>query len=445
MLTDLHTAWFVFLNMANQLWAVGPLAIALKFIPFVLFFEIPLQLLMMFGVLRWATRRRHEVPHDTPFYPDVSCVILCYSEGRDVVSTIQSLTEQLYPGHIELVAVVDGSIKNADTYAAVQDCVDYVQAQANRSIRVLPKQQRGGRVSSINLGMTCSSGEIIMVLDGDTSFDNDMVANAIPHFSAPNVVAVSGNLRVRNSCESIVTRLQSIEYMLSIHASRIALSEINAVNNVSGAFGIFRRSFVDHIGGWDSGTAEDLDMTIRIKKYFARHPQLRIKFEPYAIGHTDVPGTLMGFFDQRLRWDGDLFYVYFRKYRGALRPQLLGWTNFILIMWTGVFFQILLPLGITIYTAYIFFVYPAAFVLGVLFFIYLFYLLMALLFYLEYLILVSERPRTDAALAWVLPLYPVLTFASRVWSGVATLSEIFMRSHLDSSMAPWWVLKKTKF
>ncbi len=443
--TELATSWFVFLGLINQLWSEGPVQIALKFIPFVLFFELPVQLLMMFGVLRWATLRQNDVRWDAPFYPKVSCVILCYSEGEDVISTIQSLTEQIYPGHIELVAVIDGSIRNAETYRAVKRCVKYVNAQASRSIRVLPKSQRGGRVSSINLGLSCASGEVIMVLDGDTSFDNDMVANAIPHFQDPNVVAVSGNLRVRNARESIATRLQAIEYMLSIHASRIGLDQFNAVNNVSGAFGVFRRSFVEHIGGWDSGTAEDLDMTIRIKKYFARHPQLRIRFEPYAIGHTDVPGTVLGFFNQRLRWDGDLFYVYFRKYRSALRPQLLGWTNFILIMWTGVFFQILLPLGIMIYTTYIFFVYSASFVIGVLMFVYCFYLAMTMAFFLEYLLLVSERPRQDLQLAWVLPLYPLLTFASRIWSGVATLAELFMRSHLDSSMAPWWVLKKTKF
>lgn len=312
-------------------------------------------------------------------------------------------------------------------------------------MRILPKRQRGGRVSSINLGLACASGEIVMVLDGDTSFDNDMVSNAVSHFQDPNVVAVSGNLRVRNARKSIATRLQAIEYMLSIHASRIALDQFNAVNNVSGAFGVFRRSFVEHIGGWDSGTAEDLDMTIRIKKYFSRHPELRIRFEPYAIGHTDVPDTVWGFFNQRLRWDGDLFYVYFRKYRDALRPGLLGWPNFIAIMWTGVFFQILLPLGIIFYTTYIFLVYPAAFVVGVLIFIYFFYLFLTVIFYIEYLLLVSERPRQDFELAWVLPFYPLLTFASRIWSGVATLSEIFMRSHLDSSMAPWWVLKKTKF
>lgn len=177
-----------------------------------------------------------------------------------------------------------------------------------------------------------------------------------------------------------------------------------------------------------------------------RYPRgVRIRFEPYAIGHTDVPETLRGFFIQRLRWDGDLFYVYLRKYRHALTPRLLGWTNFLMLMWTGLLFQIVLPLVIIIYTTYIFVVYPASFVFGVLLFIYSFYVLITVLFFLEYIVLVSERPREDLRFAWCLPLFPVLAFASRVWCGVAGLSEMLLKSHLDSSMAPWWVLRKTKF
>lgn len=437
--------WFTFTSLVAQIWVSGPMEVALKFVPFALFIEMPVQITIMLGVLKWAVYRDHSVPLDLPYYPRVSCVILCYAEGAAVASTIRSLAEQIYPGHIELLIVVDGSRQNRATLEVSNAMVPEVTRLRNRSIKVLPKLQRGGRVSGCNLGLELATGEILMALDGDTSFDNDMVANAVKHFREPNVVGVAGNLRVRNANVSLVTRLQAIEYMLTIHASRIGLDQFNAVNNISGAFGVFRRSFIKKVGGWDSGTAEDLDMTLRIKKYFGRHPELKIRFEPYAIGHTDVPETLRGFFNQRLRWDGDLFYVYLRKYRHALTPRLLGWTNFVMLMWTGLLFQIVLPLVIIIYTTYIFVVYPASFVFGVLLFIYSFYLLITALFFLEYILLVSERPREDLRFAWCLPLFPVLAFASRVWCGVAGLSEMLLKSHLDSSMAPWWVLRKTKF
>ena len=128
----------------------------------------------------------------------------------------------------------------------------------NRAILVVPKWQRGGRVSSLNAGLKFATGDIVMALDADTSFDNDMVAKSVKYFLDPNVIAVSGALRVRNAKKNLLTWLQALEYIISIHAGKVALASFNIINNVSGAFGIFRTSMIRHIGGWDTGTAEDL-------------------------------------------------------------------------------------------------------------------------------------------------------------------------------------------
>ena len=37
--------------------------------------------------------------------------------------------------------------------------------------------------------------------------------------------------------------------------------------------------------------------------------------------------------------------------------------------------------------------------------------------------------------------FPGFTFLTRCWSAVATLNELLTRSHLDSAMAPTWVLR----
>ena len=65
--------------------------------------------------------------------------------------------------------------------------------------------------------------------------------------------------------------------------------------------------------------------------------------------------------------------------------------------------------------------------------------------YVEYVTLLSERRRYDLGFAWVLLFFPAFAFVTRLWNGIATLAEMFLKSHLDSSMAPWWVLRKTKF
>ena len=438
-------AWQTFRLLLDTPFGAGWMDLLVKFIPFVLFLELPVYLFILLGVVRHALRRDFEVPEDRAFLPRVSCLITCYSEGAEVQRTILSLAEQRYDGQIEIIALIDGAVDNQTTYAAALAMAPHVHKLGNRTLRVVPKWQRGGRVSSLNLGLHLAKGAVVMALDGDTSFDNDMVRNATRHFEDPDVVAVAGSLRVRNDSVNLVTRLQAMEYLLSIQMSRVGLSEFNVVNNVSGAFGIFRRSFIEKIGGWDTGTAEDLDLTLRIKNYFGRYPSLRIVFDPRAVGHTDAPSTWSTFFRQRQRWDGDLYYLYIRKHMLSFSPGILGWRNLILQVWTGLFFQVVMPFIIVFYSLALFLLYPPGLVAGIWLLVYFFYLLVSTVFYTAHILFVSNNRAEDARLAWLLPLLPHFTFIQRICSAVATVREITYRTHLDSNMAPWWVLRNSKF
>lgn len=436
-----HTLILLLLSMFQH----GLELFILKFVPFFIFLEMPVYLLVLIGILKYYSKELTPALENPAFLPTVSCIITCYSEGEDVQITIRSLCEQLYMGRIEIIAVIDGAHQNRNTYSAAQEMKAYFRDKPRRILRILPKWQRGGRVSTLNAGLQCATGEIVINVDGDTSFDNDMVYRATRQFINPNVVGVAGNLRVRNKNASMVTHLQAIEYLISIHATRTGLSEFNLVNNISGAFGIFRKAFIQKLGGWDSGTAEDLDMTLRIKNYFARHPDLRICFEPRAIGHTDVPTTFYDFFNQRLRWDGDLFYIYIRKHYLSFNPRLLGWKNMLMQLLVGMLFQIVLPFVILFYSCYIFAVYPTGLVLAVWALVYLLYLAITIIFFFVSILLLSERPWQDLRLAPYLFIMPFFTFSMRIWAAIACMKELFMQSHLDSTMAPWWVLKKGKF
>ncbi|TPG80231.1 glycosyltransferase family 2 protein [Pseudomonas mandelii] len=413
--------------------------------PLFLIFELPLMIMVMLGVLRWFARRRTRVPKISVYRPKVSCIITCYSEGMDVQTTLLSLCEQTYPGHIEMIPVVDGATMNQPTLSAVRSFNVDPQLYPRRHLRPIAKWQRGGRVSSLNAGLSLASGEIVMALDGDTSFDNNMVSSIVRHFEDPSVPAVAGSLRVRNVWASWVTAMQALEYLLSIHMSKIGLAEWNLVNNVSGAFGAFRRSFLVKIGGWNTHTAEDLDLTLRIKSYFKRH-DLRIPFEPEAIGHTDAPSTLSQFLMQRLRWDGDLFFLYIRKHNHNINPSLLGWPTFLMILLSGFFFQLVLPFLIFSYTLLALFVLPGKTLLFLFVLIYALYLTITAMLFAAMLLMVSDRPAKDIVLGLLVPFFPLFMLLLRCWSAVAMLNEIFRRGHEESSMAPWWVLKRaTRF
>ncbi|MGH8462186.1 MAG: glycosyltransferase family 2 protein [Stenotrophobium sp.] len=429
--------WLVFVSLVSA----NAEDIALKFAPFVLFLELPLYVITWMGVMHYLWRRHYENPVEIPYYPRVSCICNAYAEGRDVQYSVRSLLEQIYPGHIELLLVLDGAVANRDTYHAISELVPYFNRSSRRSVRFIPKPQRGGRVSATNTGLLYATGEIVMALDADTSFDNEMVANAVKPFANPNVVGATGPLRVRNASKSLATRLQAVEYMLAIYLGKVGLAEWNLINNLPGAYMIYRKSMLDHVGGWNTGTGEDLDLTLRVKQYISRHPQLLLVFAPGAVAHTDVPDTFAAFYTQRLRWDGDLSYVYFRKHWHSFSP-MIGWKNFLSVIWYGLLFQIFLPILQVGSLAYMLLFKPLPFFIGVMLLVYCFYFLLTLLQFVLFIALLSERPRTDAGFIVMVPLMPLFMISARIWSVVATLHEWFNHAHQDSPMGPWWVIRR---
>ncbi|MEH6453892.1 MAG: glycosyltransferase [Psychromonas sp.] len=439
MSSDINTVIYILLDIWHLL--TENLLLAVWWVPLVFLYELPIIFLTLSGIMLWYKRTRLSVPKTCHYYPKVSCIITCYSEGEAVKVTIDSFIEQTYPGEIEIIAVVDGAVQNASTYqaarASAKACIS-----AKRQVIVLPKWQRGGRVSTLNAGLHYATGELVINADADTSFDNNMVSQIVPYFEDPNVPALGGALRVRNIKQTIWSRMQAIEYLISMQGGKTGLAQWNMLNNISGAFGAFRRKFLLQIGGWDTHTAEDLDLTIRIKQYFKRHPKMRIPFATLAIGHTDVPADLKSLLLQRLRWDGDLLFLYFRKHWPAFTPKLLGWPTFLYTLFYGFLQNVLMPFISIIYFIWLIWMFPWQLNASIISLIYFLYLAITVFFYLIILIAISERFMQDLMLAAWLPLYPFYALLMRFISLFALMNEIFRRSHEESGMAPWWILKR---
>ncbi len=192
--------------------------------------------------------------------------------------TLQTLCEQVYPGEIELIPVVDGASQNHETLRVIRELrliaaftpiVCYAQSLNGSAVAVcLPS----------NAGLAQASGEIVLALDGDTSFDNNTISALVRHFADPNVPAVSGSLRVRNATTSWVsTYFKNLSiFCRYTPAKQACLNGIRSIIFLA-LLVLFVKTFLQHIGGWDTHTAEDLDITLRIKSYFGRQPY-RIPF-----------------------------------------------------------------------------------------------------------------------------------------------------------------------
>jgi poly-beta-1,6-N-acetyl-D-glucosamine synthase len=131
----------------------------LVFLPVFILIELPIIIIGYFGLMHWAWRKEEVVLKRTP---SISFVITCYGEGRDILQTIDTLIEQVYPGEIEVLPIVDGAIQNGDTYQAALEGARKHQGTKLRCVRVIPKWQRGGRVSTLNAGLANARNEIVI-------------------------------------------------------------------------------------------------------------------------------------------------------------------------------------------------------------------------------------------------------------------------------------------
>lgn len=406
--------------------------------------EAPYTVFIFLGVLFAYFKQVANFTKREPYYPKVSCVITAYNEGDDILFTLKTLEEQLYKGHIEVLIIIDGANINKNTLDVAMKYKRNFKPNNKRSLKVIPKLHRGGHASSSNLGFNLSTGDIVIMLDGDTSVDNDMISNMMQQFADPNVVACSGTLRARNIRENLVTKMQGIEYMLGIHMSRIGLASVNSINNVSGAFGAFRKSFMKKTTRWRNGSAEDLDLTLRLQSYFKRHKHLKVVHSQDSIAHTDVPETVWQLIKQRMRWDGDIYFIYIRRHLKKLLPKYLGWRTFFVTVFSGLFFHAVQPIVIVTSLVYSVFAFPMHVIISIYILVYFYYLVINIFLFITFILLVSERKKQDLAMWYVLLLMPIYTVFLKFVATAAILSEFFIKTHRDSSMAPTWVNKKVK-
>ncbi|QBR82883.1 glycosyltransferase family 2 protein [Legionella israelensis] len=416
------------------------------FFPFIVLIELPFHALtLLFAIKGWLKMQYTPPSLRVNYYPIVTVVITAYNETwEELYISIQAVAEQLYPGKIETLLIIDNAVENMQTVASAHQIAKIFDSIPNRTCKVIEKKARGGHASSMNLGLKLAKGEVLIMLDADTSIDNQTVTKAAAHFRNPNVIAVSGALRVRNIRSSILTRLQSIEYMIGIQLGRFGLTELHVTNNISGAFGIFRTGFLKQIGGWLNGTAEDLDLTLRIHVYASRYPHLKIIHEPYAIAWTTVPVSLRRLLKQRLRWDGDLFYIYVRRHWRKFSSSLMSRARLFFFSWYGLYYQLVLPFVLVFYTVLLIFTIDLAKIIAVFLLVYSYYLIMSGLLYIFFLLLVSERSRQDFTLIGWLLLMPLYQLFLRFMAMFFILNEIMFKGHQETSMAPWWVIRKTK-
>lgn len=311
---------------------------------FVFVFEFPRYMLGFISVAAItgyiARKSRGASPLGT-----MTVVIAGHNEQDSIERCVRSLHEQSRPPD-EIIVVSDGSTDHMPRKLR--------ELQKRRMIKEGHCTQiRSGKSAAVNLALSRATGDFVVNIDCDCTFDRHALRNIVAPMSDPRVGAVSGNILVRNARDNPITAFQGIEYLITISLGKRAANLTDQVSCVSGAFGAFRRKAWDEVGGLDSGGGEDLDVTLRLRK-----AGWKMAFAPNALCYTDVPDTLPALVRQRFRWERDAVRLRYRKHRDMLNPfsPRFSWQE-VIHEFDFMIFNIGAAIAFPIYTLWLFATY----------------------------------------------------------------------------------------
>lgn len=287
-------------------------------------------------------RRRTYEPTESamasPLTPPISVLLPAYNEEAGIVASVHSLLDLRYPLY-EVVVIDDGS-RDA-TIARLHDEFDLVPIRiamrdsvphaevletmvSKRDPRlVVIRKRNGGKADALNTGLCAASYPFVCSIDADTLIEEEALLRvAMPIIESPDkVVATGGIVRIANGCrieagrvtevglpKSRLATMQVVEYFRAFLVGRIAWSRLSALLIISGAFGLFRRSAVEEVGGWWTETVgEDAELVARLHRHFSsKGIDYRVEFVPDPVCWTEAPESLRVLGRQRRRWQRGL-------------------------------------------------------------------------------------------------------------------------------------------
>jgi cellulose synthase/poly-beta-1,6-N-acetylglucosamine synthase-like glycosyltransferase len=272
----------------------------------------------------------------------ISVLVPAYNEEKKIKDTIESIFEIDYPIK-EVIVLNDGSS-------------DGTREIVERLMKKYPKlklinKENTGKGDSLNKGIEIAKGELVVVVDADSSPAKDSFKKLVGFFDEKEVGAATC-VFIPKKADKFIEKLQVIEYNV-IAFTRKLLGYVDAIYVTPGPLAMYRKSALKKVGGFDTkNMTEDIEITWRLT-YAGYKREMCLSTNAATV----VPDNLKGWYRQRIRWNvGGLQCI--SKYRKSfLKKGILGMfilpffllQLFLGVLGLGVFFYLLITRFISNY------------------------------------------------------------------------------------------------
>ena len=286
----------------------------------------------------------------------ISILVPAHNEEKTIVATVRSLLMLNY-GQFEIIVVNDGSTDGTlkrlvEAFELRRMDKVYRRSIATRPVRgvygslvqtslIVVDKQQGGKADALNAGVNLSRYPLFCSVDADSVIEEDALLKVVkPFMEHPEeMVAVGGIVRCINGCEvtdgrvtkvrlpqEALPTMQVVEYLRAFLTGRIGWSVLRSLLIISGAFGLYKKSEVIEVGGYDLFTdTEDLELVVQLHENLRRKKKpYRIVFVPDPVCWTEVPGTWKVLSRQRRRWHRGMLQTFARHKSGFFNPRFGG-------------------------------------------------------------------------------------------------------------------------
>lgn len=230
-------------------------------------------------------------------YPLVTLQLPIFNE-RDLVGRLieSSVSLEYPPGRLQ-IQLLDDSTDDTTTIAA--NLIAHYRQQGVNISHCHRQQRQGYKAGALNAALAEATGEYIAIFDADFLPPPDFLQRVIPHFMADSRLgAVQTRWGHLNAQDSLLTSAQAIALDKHFAIEQQVRAEANFFPKFNGSAGVWRRSCLEGVGGWEADTlCEDLCLSVR-----ANLAGWHFRFLPDVVAPAELPATIQAYKVQQSRW-----------------------------------------------------------------------------------------------------------------------------------------------